>query len=182
MKQILRLVLTLFIICAVVAAALAGVNSITRDKIASIAEEKNQTAMQEVLPDGKNLQNVEFTDESGIVKEVYAPDGDASSGQFAVKVTPNGFGGEMVLMVGIEDGKVSGVSVVSHAETPSLGATAAAKNSKGSAFRQQFVGMSGELSVNKDGGQVDAITSATITSRAVTSGVNAALACVQVLG
>ena len=182
MKQIARLVLTLFVICAVVAAALAGVNSITKDKIASIAEDKNQAARQEVLPDGKNLQNVDFTDESGLVKEVYAPGGDASLGQFAVKVTPNGFGGEMVLMVGIEDGRVSGVSVVSHAETPSLGATAASDNSKGTQFRQQFVGMSGELAVNKDGGQVDAITSATITSRAVTSGVNAALACVQDLG
>ena len=182
MKQILRLVLTLFLICALVAAALAGVNSITKDRIASIAEEKNQAAMRQVLPDGKNLQAITFNDESGIVKEVYAPDGEIASGQFAVKVTPSGFGGEMVLMVGIEDNKVSGISVVSHAETPSLGAVAASDNSKGTAFRQQFVGMSGTLAVNKDGGQVDAITSATITSRAVTDGVNAALACVQALG
>ena len=179
MKQILRLVLTLFTICAVVAAALSGVNSITKDKIAYAKEQKNQAAMQEVLPEGKNLQSVPFTDTTGLVQAVYAPDGDTASRQYAVKVTPSGFGGEMVLMVGIQDGKVSGVSVVSHAETPSLGAVAASKNSKGQYFRSQFSGMSGQLSVNKDGGQVDAITSATITSRAVTAGVNAALRCAE---
>ena len=182
MKQLLRLTLTLFLICAVTAAALAGVNSITKDRIAAIQEEKNQAAMRQVLPEGQNLQPVEFTDDSGMVQAVYAPDGERSAQQYAIKVTPNGFGGQMVLMVGVSHQQVTGISVVSHAETPSLGATAAAKSSKGEAFRQQFNGMSGELAVNKDGGEIDAITSATITSRAVTAGVNAALRCAENLG
>jgi uncharacterized protein with FMN-binding domain len=76
-------------------------------------------------------------------------------------------------------GKPTGVQVVSHAETPGLGAIAAANNAKGEAFRDQFAGTSGELVVGED---IDAITGATITSKAVTEGVNAALAYVKKLG
>lgn len=179
MKQIVKLVVTLFLITAIVAAALAGVNSITEDRIAQAKEEKNQKAMQQVLPQGKDLQSIPFTDDTGIVKEVFAPSGSKDAGAYAIKVTPSGFGGEITMMVGVADGKVSGVAIVSHGETPSLGATAASSNSKGTEFRDQFIGMSGQLAVTKDGGDVDAITSATITSRAVTDGVNAALRCVE---
>ena len=59
---------------------------------------------------------------------------------------------------------------------------AAANTAAGSAFRDQFAGMSGSVSVKKDGGQVDALTGATITSRAVCTGVNAALSVVAKLG
>ena len=59
---------------------------------------------------------------------------------------------------------------------------AAADTDAGRAFRDQFVGMSGTVSVAKDGGEVDALTGATITSRAVCKGVNAALACAANLG
>ena len=78
----------------------------------------------------------------------------------------------------LEKGKVLGIAVVSHTETSGLGAVAAANNSAGQAFRDQFVGASGAVAVTKDGGQIDAITGATVTSRAVCEGVNAALACV----
>ena len=71
-----------------------------------------------------------------------------------------------------------GIDIISHAETPSLGAVAAAKSSAGQKFRDSFIGLSGELSVS----DIDAITSATITSQAVTTGVNAALACAANLG
>jgi electron transport complex protein RnfG len=56
---------------------------------------------------------------------------------------------------------------------------AAENTSKGEAFRSQFIGMSGVLAVDKDGGEVDSISSATITSRAITNGVNAALKCAE---
>ena len=79
-------------------------------------------------------------------------------------------------MVGVDnDGKVLGISVISHTETAGLGAVAAAATSAGESFRGQFVGVSGEVSVAKDGGQIDAITGATITSRAVCAGVQSAL-------
>ena len=79
-------------------------------------------------------------------------------------------------MVGISnEGKVTGISIISHTETAGLGAVAAAENDKGQVFRDQFVGMSGHLAITKDGGDVDAITGATVTSRAITEGVNQAL-------
>ena len=67
-------------------------------------------------------------------------------------------------------------------ETAGLGAVAADTTDAGNAFRSQFVGMSGSVSVTKDGGQVEAITGATITSRAVCAGINAALQCAESMG
>ena len=72
--------------------------------------------------------------------------------------------------------------MINHGETAGLGAIAADKTTKGDAFRSQFVGMSGTISVSKDGGQVEAITGATITSRAVCNGINAALDYVKNAG
>ena len=87
------------------------------------------------------------------------------------------------MMVGVDnEGNVLGISIVSHTETAGLGAVAAASTSAGEAFRGQFAGTSGSVAVSKDGGALEAITGATITSRAVCAGVNAALACVANLG
>lgn len=173
---ILRLSLTLLVITSVVAALLAGVNGITAPLIAAADEAKTQQAIGEVLPGGG--QPVAFTDETGLVKRVYGSDTG-----YAVQVAPSGFDGEISMMVGIDKtGKVLGISIIAHTETAGLGAVAAADNTKGQSFRGQFVGMSGTLAVSKDGGDVDAITGATITSRAVTEGINAALRCVEAMG
>lgn len=173
---VLRLALTLLIITAVVAVALAGVNSITQPRIETFNAQKLQSAIEEVLPGGG--ESVPFTDDTGLVQTVY----QGQSG-YAVEVCPAGFGGTITMMVGVDnEGKVLGISVVSQAETAGLGAVCAATTSAGEAFRGQFTGMSGTLAVNKDGGDIDAITGATITSRAVTTGVNAALGCVTNLG
>ena len=102
---------------------------------------------------------------------------------YAVEVTPSGFDNTITMMVGVDnEGNVSGISIISHTETAGLGAVAAATTSAGEAFRSQFVDPNGTVSVTKDGGQVEAITSATITSRAVCAGVNAALAAVAAMG
>ena len=174
---ILRLALTLLAITAVVAAALAAVNAVTGPIIQQITERKTQEAIEAVLPGGGEKME-SFTDNSGLVQAVYASDKG-----YAVQVAPVGFDGEIVMMVGIDkSGKVLGIDIISNTETAGLGAVAGADNSKGEAFREQFAGQNGELAVDKDGGQVDSLTSATITSRAVVKGVNAALACVAGLG
>lgn len=174
---IARLALTLLIITSVVAAALAGVNAVTAPVIASITAQKTQNAIAAVLPGGGEALE-SFTDETGLVTAVYA-----SESGYAIEVTPAGFDGQITMMVGVsKDGKVLGIDVISHTETAGLGAVAAAKNSAGESFRGQFVGQNGDLAVTKDGGSIDAITGATITSRAVTEGVNAALACAAGLG
>jgi len=173
---IARLALTLLAITAIVALALAGINEITAPRIAQAKEEKIQQSIEAVLPGGGT--GIDFTDETGIVTAVYASDTG-----YAVQVAPSGFGGTIEMMVGVDkDGKVLKIDIISHAETPSLGAVAAADNNAGLKFRDQFIGLGGTLAVDKDGGEVDSITSATITSRAVTVGVNAAIACVENMG
>lgn len=173
---VLRLALTLLLITGAMAAALAGVNQITAPIIADAKEAKTQEAVAAVLPGGGDT--VAFTDSTGLVSAVYA-----SEAGYAVQVKPSGFDGKIDLMVGIgRDGKVLGISVISHTETAGLGAVAAANTAAGESFRSQFVGMSGVVSVTKDGGDVDALTGATITSRAICDGVNAALDCVKNLG
>lgn len=175
-KYILRLSLTLLLITAVMAAALAGVNKITAPVIETLQAEKTQEAIQLVLPGGG--EQIAFTDDTGLVSAVYA-----SESGYAVEVAPMGFDNAITMMVGISpEGQVLGISVISHTETAGLGAVAAGENAAGEAFRGQFTGMSGELAVIKDGGEVNAITGATITSRAICVGINAALACVGSLG
>ncbi len=175
---ILRLALTLLIITSLVAVALAAVNSVTAPMIQAAKEQKLQTAINEVLEGGYDTVIEEFDDRNGLVNAVYK-----GANGYAVEVCPNGFGGGITMMVGIgNEGEILGIAVVSHAETPSLGAVAAAKGSAGEEFRGQFVGMSGQVFVDKDGGEVDSISGATITSRAICDGVNAALSCVAGLG
>ncbi len=175
---VLRLAVTLFLIAAVVAAVLAGVNSVTKPIIDQLNEEKTQKAIAAVLPGGFDEIIENYDDASGIVSKVYK-----GANGYALEVTPSGFDNTITMMVGVDnEGKVLGISVVSHTETAGLGAVAAATTSAGEAFRGQFVGQSGSVAVSKDGGTLDAITGATITSRAICAGVNAALDCVAGLG
>ena len=173
---ILRLALTLLLITGFVAAALAGVNSITAPKIAQHTYEKTQKAIDAVL----KCSGEEITDypETELVSKVYKGENG-----YAVEVTPGGFDNTITMMVGIDnEGNVLGIDIISHTETAGLGAVADANTEAGEKFRTQFEGKSGSVSVEKDGGEIHAITGATITSRAVCEGVNAALTCVANMG
>ena len=175
-KYVLRLALTLLAITAVVAVALAGINSITEPVITAANEAKTQEAINAVLPGGGEA--IEVPEGAYLVSAAYA-----SETGYAVQVTPGGFDNTITMMVGVDKaGNVLGISIISHTETAGLGAVAAAKTSAGETFRGQYVGLSGSVSVTKDGGEVEAITGATITSRAICDGVNAALACVANMG
>ncbi len=175
---VVRLAATLLIITSVVAAALAGVNAITKPIIDQLKAEKTQKAIQAVLPGGYDTEITDYADATGLVSKVYA-----GADGYAFEVTPSGFDNTITMMVGVDnEGNVIGISVISHTETAGLGAVAAATTSAGEDFRGQLVGQSGTVTVTKDGGQIDAITGATITSRAVCEGVNAALSCAANLG
>ena len=177
-KYVLRLAGTLLLITAVVAAVLAGVNSITKPAIDKLTAEKTQEAIAAVLPGGYDSEITDYADETGLVSKVYA-----GAEGYAFEVTPGGFDNTITMMAGVDkSGGVLGISIVSHTETAGLGAVAAAGTPAGVSFRDQFVGTSGSVAVTKDGGSLDAITGATITSRAVCVGVNAALACAANLG
>ena len=175
---ILRLSLILFLIAGIVALALAGVNSITKPIIDKLNAEKTQQAIAAVLPGGYDEEITDYADATGLVSKVYK-----GANGYALEVKPAGFDNTITMMVGIDnEGKILGISVVSHTETAGLGAVSAAQTPKGIAFRDQFVGQSGAVSVTKDGGTIDAITGATITSRAICTGINAALDVVAGLG
>ena len=173
---IARLAITLLLITAVVAAGLACVNAVTSPEIEALNAQKTQNAVEAVLPGGG--EEIAFTDDTGLVSTVYK----GQSG-YAVEVTPSGFNGTVTMMVGVDNaGKVLGISVVNHTETAGLGAVSAANTSAGESFRSQFAGKTDSVAVAKDGGEIDAITGATITSRAVCTGVNAALDCIARMG
>ena len=167
-KYILRLTLTLLLITAVVAALLGFVNYLTEDRIEALQAEKAREAMQEVLP---AQEYEELTVTKAGINAAYRADGLG----YVVNVSVNGFGGEINMMVGVDmDGKVTGISIVSHSETASLGANCVRED-----FRSQYVGAEGNLAVSKDGGTIEALTGATVSSRAVTNGVNLALEFVK---
>ena len=186
LMYILRLTVTLLAICAVVALALAGVNTITKDRIAAVKAEKTQKAIQAVLPQAGNVVEAStFADETGMVTKVYTASlgNTAAFYGYAVEVAPNGFGGAITMMVGVSaEGQVLGISVISHAETPGLGAVAAANTDKGVFFRDQFAGLVSGITIGSGDNQISAISGATISSQAIVDGVNAALECVKKLG
>ena len=173
---VLKLTVILFLITAVVAVLLGGVNAITKDRIAAINEEKTAKAIRAVLDSDASPEAVTgYTDETGLVTAVYQMGNDG----YAVQIVVGGSQGDITMMVGVDaDGTVSGISFIKMSETSGLGAVAAQDNTKGEAFRSQFVGKTGTVAVTKDGGEIDSLTGATVTSRAVSTGVTAALACV----
>ena len=170
--SIVKLALILFMVAAVTAGILGIVNYVTKDRIAEIEAQKTAKAFAEVLV-ADSYDKVEYTGASEITGIFKA--GDAG---YVVQLRISGAQGMIDLVVGVDNSiTATGVSIISHGETPGLGAKATEPE-----FRDQFVGTSGTVAVTKDGGEIEALTGATITSRAVTSGVNSAIAAVAELG
>ncbi|MGE4354407.1 MAG: RnfABCDGE type electron transport complex subunit G [Oscillospiraceae bacterium] len=171
--SMVSLVLVLFIICAVTALLLGLVNSITEEPIKEINQAKTDASMQEVLP-ADSYEKMNYTGDDGQITAVYQA-GDAG---YVVLLSVSGSQSMIDMAIGVDnDGAVTGVSIIDMSETPGLGDKASEPS-----FRDQFVGTTGDLSVNKDGGTIVALTGATITSRAVTRGVNAAVAAAATMG
>lgn len=180
MNSILKLGLNLFVICAVAAGLLAGTNQITEPLIEKRNEQANNEARQTVLPSAsefKLLDSSKYKSESDVeVVEVYEGLSGSEVVGYTIKVLPKGYGGEIELMVGItKENTIAGVNIGNMSETPGLGA-----RSKEEAFYGQYANKpAAELEVIKSGvageTEIQAISGATITSKAVTSGVNAAV-------
>lgn len=168
--DIVKVAIILFAITAVAAAILAAVNSVTAPVIAENERKAQEIAMKEVLPDATGFDKIDYTiNESSAVTEIYS-----SNAGYAVKAAPKGYGGAISMIVGVDnDLKVTGVEIISQSETAGLGAKCT-----DSSFKAQFAGKTENISVTKNGAkenEIDAITSATITSKAVTKGVNDAI-------
>lgn len=175
MKQIIRPMSILGLICIVCAGLLGVVESVTREPI-HLQEEATATAgMKKVFADAASFEEVAVEKgttvndvEIGSVSEAIDASGETIG--YVVEVLPSGFGGTVDTMVGVDlDNAVTGISILSLSESPGLGARV-----KEAWFQDQFVGKTSPIMVTKDGGTIESITSATITSRAVSTGVTAA--------
>ena len=173
MRNVITLGVILMVICAVAAGALAATNNVTAPIIQAQEAQKVQESLKEVLPNADEFEEQKDLQLPEGVQSVYfAKSGGEDVGIIAV-VSPSGYGGPVSIMVGIEnEGKISAVRILSHSETAGLGAKITEPS-----FYEQFTGQSvdKELKVSKDGGEIDAISAATISSRAVTNGVNRAI-------
>ena len=173
------------ILCAitlVVALALGAVNAVTAGPIAEQNAQKIKDSLENVMP-GAESEQIDVPEGTTVTTETknatsvtilsaYKMTKDGADAGYCVEVGPTGFGGAVDTMVGIDsEGKVTGISVISaSSETPGLGARSTEPE-----FQAQFAGQVGtEVAVAKDGGSIDALTGATITSRAVSEGVVAA--------
>ena len=167
-SNLTNMVLVLGLTCLLCSGVLGGAYVLTKEPIEAAAAEKTKNAVAQVLP---HFTDVEYNADGHYYT---ATDGDALVG-YAVESTTVGFGGPLSLIVGVTpDGVVYNTAVLSHAETPGLGA----KCNTDVKFMDQWRGFDPsikKLSVRKDGGDVDAITASTITSRAYTLAVENAL-------
>ena len=188
-KFIVKVAGTLTVISLVTAAVLGGVNAVTKDPIAAINAQKTQEAMAAVVSDPTVFQAVEAIPQEavdaaasygGTLTELY----DGQGTGYVMKVVASGSQGSIEMMVGVDaEGAVTGVSVVDHAETSGIGTKVTGNEPlpSGTGVLDQFKGMShadGDLVVGKN---VDAISGATVSSRGITTGVNAALAAAEAL-
>ena len=186
---IVQLVVVLGLITFVCALLLGFINSVTSARIAQNNENTRNEAMAAIIPAAENFETVDVSTDWTVpadksqppISGVYAAQAGGQTIGYCVEVKPSGFGGTMTMIVGINiDGTVAGVQVTAHSETPGLGA----KAQSDPGWIGQYVGQpaDGSLAVSKDGGTIEAITGSTITSRAVTLGVNTAASCVASLG
>ncbi len=175
--------LCLFAICLVCSALLAGVYALTAEPIAAAEAAKNEAAIKDVLPSEavtvEEVRTVEY--EGGTYEYNLAYDEVGNAVGCAINVAPVGFGGPVVIKVGFNmDGTICNTKVLSQAETPGLGAKCVEPG-----FADQFKGFDPsekKLAVRKDGGDVDAITASTITSRAYADGLALAAKVFQAIG
>ena len=195
-KYLIKLTVTLFLTCVVVAGMLGAVNMVTKDKIAAINLEKTQTAMKAVVADPDNStfsDALALSDDmtaaalagGGTLTEAYEVLVGGAPAGHALKIVASGSQGNIEMMVGLDaDGAVTGVSVVKHAETAGIGTKVVDNepNNAGVGVLDQFVGKSAADAPLNVGSNVDAITGATVSTKGITAGVNAALSVAGVLG
>ena len=188
-NRIVKNAVILTIMAVLLSAILGFTNQITKDRIAEQDELKKQKAYTAVFEDASFEETYELTALAASSKEDFEAAGFSGivvteavaaiqNAGYVLNITnSNGYGGNIVTAIGITvDGKMTGLSVISNSETAGLGA-----NCSKESFTEQFKTIdSPEISFVKGGGadhvtQIDAISSATITTTAVTNTVNAAL-------
>jgi len=165
-----NMLLCLFVVSLVTSAFLGGAYVITFEQISASKKNEINHAIAQVVPHFNNYPSEELIEKemNGKRIKIYPALLDGVPAGYAIEAsTTTGFSGLVVLMIGfLPDGTIHNTAVISHAETPGLGDKMEQKKGK---FSLQFNGKNPSLfkiKVKKDGGDVDAITAATISSRA----------------
>lgn len=178
MKENIKLGLILLLITAIAGLLLGGAYEITKAPIAEKVAADKQAAMKEILPTAEKFDKADVNIEGNEkISEVNVGLAGTDIVGYAIKVSPKGYAGPIEIMVGLSnDGKVTGIKILSHSETPGLGANAPKPE-----FSGQFTNkpIENKLEVVKIApskeNQIQAITGSTITSKGVTLGVNDAI-------
>lgn len=179
MKDIGKMGGILFIIAVICSGLVGFASEITKEPIARQQLEAKNAAMQEVLPEADSFAEGTSSD---VVEEVQIGKKNGEMVGYAVRVTSKGYAAPIEIMVGISnDGVVQGIKILASAETPGLG-----DNASDPSFTDQFKEKVTRLKVSTGGAvaddEVTTITGATVTSVAVTEGVNKAIEYVQSQG
>ena len=192
-KFILKVAGTLTVIALVVAALLGVVNNVTKDKIAEQDAENTRIAMSAVAPEGSEFgDKMDISDavaaaasaQGGKIVEMYPMTNGGADAGYVVKVSASGSQGTITMMVGVDANKAfTGISVISHSETSGIGTKVVGNepNAAGEPVLDQFIGMSGSGSLVV-GKNVIAVSGATVSTKGITMGANAALAAAEALG
>ena len=199
MSKIINDAIALTLITLVAGMALGAVHGITKEPIARQEALAKEAAYKEVFADAESYETVEMTDElanqlrSSLDSEGYkaqsidevvdAVDGSGNSlGYVITVITSEGYGGDIKFSMGIQaDGTMNGISILSISETAGLGMRANTDE-----FKSQFVGKNTDQIVYTKNGasadnEIDALSGATVTTNAMTNGVNAGLCAFRVM-
>jgi len=174
MQDMIRPALALFAITAIFTLILAVTNFLTIDVIADAREQARLSSMSYVLPNTTGFSADVDVDDANILSYAVGFSGSEPIG-VVVQMSVSGWSPNMVFLLGIDiNGTVTGLDIIAHTETPSLGSRITEET-----YRHQFIGTTGDVRVltrgNAAENEVMAITGATITVQAITDGVNAAV-------
>ncbi len=175
MKEIANMLIVLTLICAVCGALLAIVRDTTKEAIeVQLLQNVKGPAVKDVLKGAENdliadRKKIKISEKEGIV--IFIGKKDGKDWAYAFEATGKGFGGEIGVIVGFEFNNdiMTGASVTTHKETPGLGAKIKSEDSFSAQFKNKATGYN--FNLDKDGGEIDSISGATISSRAVSNAV-----------
>ncbi len=177
MKDILRMGFILFMITASAGLLLGGAYELTKNPIEHQNQKIREQALKEILPQAHTFRDIEESIDDFPIESVTAGFREDDLIGYVIKVRPKGYGGPIDLMVGISnEGVLQGIKILKHGETPGLGA-----NAENPTFSQRFVGkilqtpLAVVKGISEKNHEIEAITGATITSKAIAQGVNTAM-------
>ena len=175
MKHVIKPALSLFAIAAIVTALLGLARNLTLQPIEKQRKAAREKTMKAVLADADNFREVSAEEAGSIVRVFEGLKGSETIG-YVIELSPAGYSGAINMMVGISkaEDKITGMRVVKHSETPGLGALAVNERFYGQFDGRKLLPLR-VVRTAPGGDDIEAITAATITSRAITNAVNEAI-------